>query len=105
MTQYEVVKSPGIQFPVGHVFESDALHPSMAQFVKLLRGKKVRLQESDEDDNGPGPEDLIGEDYVDDPDKAFDLATAEQKKRDKPKPAPTTKPERVKPVDGPGENS
>lgn len=110
MPQYEVVTSPGVQFPVGLVFESDALHPVMQQHVKLLRGKKVAAKEPEKQGGpGPDPEDLIGEGYIDDPDEAFDLAVAEAAARDKrvdnpaPKPKPAPKP--AKPAKGPGANS
>ncbi len=36
MPKYEVVKSAGFDFPVGKVFESDNLHKSMFQHVKLI---------------------------------------------------------------------
>lgn len=108
MPQYEVVTSPGHQFPVGHVFETDALHPVMQQHVKLMRGKKVSVKvESDE--TKPDPSDLVGELYVDDVEAAFDLAAAEYAEREKPKETvkpvvkPVVKPK--KPNDGPGENS
>lgn len=106
MPQYEVVTSPGTQFPVGYVFESDALHPVMQQHVKLLRGKKVAVKAPETPSGGPEPEDLIGVDYVDDPDEAFDLAATEQAERVKPVVKPVkTPPKVVKTAAGPGENS
>lgn len=109
MAQYEVVKSPGHQFPVGMIFETDALHPIMQQHVRQLRGKKqaATLHEN----LGPAPEDLIGDEYVDDADEAFDLAEAERLEREakaakavKVPAKPEVKKTPVKRA-GPGENS
>lgn len=108
MPQYEVVTSPGHQFPVGLIFESEALHPVMQQHVKLLRGKKVAVSTgAPEKSEGPAPEDLIGEGYIDDGDEAFDLAAAEYAERAKPKETvkPVVKPKPAKPANGPGANS
>ena len=110
MPQYEVVTSPGVQFPVGLVFESDALHPVMQQHVKLLRGKKSPVSPPGKtvaEVVKPDPEDLVGEDYVDDPDEAFDLAVAEAAARDKPvdNPPPKAAPKPAKTAKGPGANS
>lgn len=110
MAQYEIVKSPGFQFPVGHVFETDALHPSMVQFVKLMRGKKTAVAKVENENEGPDYEDLIGADYEHDVDIAFDLAASEYASREKPAETKTVKtPAKpkpaVKPNDGPGENS
>lgn len=108
MAQYEVVNSPGFQFPVGHVFETDALHPVMRQHVRLLRGKKepVGKPEKTETLTGPG--------YVDDEDMAYDMALEQDDKFSAPKPDPVkqvvknqpAKAAKEKPAaDGPGENS
>lgn len=37
MPTYEVVKSPGLQYPVGHRFESDNLHAIMRQHVVQVK--------------------------------------------------------------------
>lgn len=34
--KYEVTKSPGVQFPVGMIIETDNLHHSMLQHVRPL---------------------------------------------------------------------
>lgn len=41
MPKYEVVKSPGLQYPVGYEFETDNLHPSMEQHVRMIGRKSV----------------------------------------------------------------
>lgn len=90
MPKYEVVKSPGFQFPVGMIFETDSLHPSMRQHVKLAGGKKpvaevfdTRIQDADE---------AHAEALKDNP------APVKPKTEKPPKAAP-------KPSDGPGENT
>lgn len=40
MPKYEVVTSPGIDYPVGKVFETDKLHKVMFQHVKQVDGKR-----------------------------------------------------------------
>jgi hypothetical protein len=113
MPQYEVVKSPGHQYPVGFVFETDALHPVMQQHVKLLRGKKVAAEGAPDTGENEVDED-VGSDFVEDPGEAFDLAAAEYALRaaEAVKPvvkapaAKAAKVPRAKPAtNGPGENS
>lgn len=36
MPVYEITLSPGIQFPVGHRFETDSLHAAMKSHVRLV---------------------------------------------------------------------
>lgn len=43
---YEVTHSPNFDFPVGHQFESDNLHPSMHQHVRPVGVVKTRKEES-----------------------------------------------------------
>jgi hypothetical protein len=40
MPTYEIVKSPGLQFPVGHRFDSDDLHVIMRQHVIQVKDGK-----------------------------------------------------------------
>lgn len=90
MPKYEVIKSPGVQFPVGMTFETDSLHPSMRQHVKPVGVKKpvvevidTRIQDADE---------AYAEALKDNP------TPAKPKVEKPPKAAP-------KPSEGPGENS
>lgn len=111
MAIYEVVTSPGYQFPVGFTFETDALHPSMRQHVKLARGVAVAA----ENDGGDEVKPLVGPLYVEDEGEAFDLAALEYAERVKPvdeAAKPAAKPAVAKaakvakgPATGPGENS
>ena len=41
MPKYEVVTSPGVDYPVGKVFETDNLHRVMFQHVKRVDGKRA----------------------------------------------------------------
>lgn len=93
MPEYEVVRSPGLQFPVGHTFKTDELHPSMRQHVKELKAKGKREPEVVEvkDDNG----------HSEPPAKVVDPKAAKATKATKVEPPAKV----VDPADGPGENS
>lgn len=41
MPKYEVVTSPGVDYPVGKVFETDKLHKVMFQHVKPVDSKRA----------------------------------------------------------------
>lgn len=41
MPKYEVVTSPGVDYPVGKIFETDKLHKVMFQHVKPVDGKRA----------------------------------------------------------------
>lgn len=41
MPKYEVVTSPGVDYPVGKVFETDKLHKVMFQHVRLIDSKRA----------------------------------------------------------------
>lgn len=41
MPMYEVVTSPGVDYPVGKRFKTDKLHKVMFQHVKLVDGKRA----------------------------------------------------------------
>lgn len=52
MPKYEVTTSPGHQFPVGFEFETDNLHPSMVQHVRMI-GRKTAEPEPEKEPEPP----------------------------------------------------
>lgn len=46
--RYEVVTSPGMQYPVGAVIETENLHPSMIQHVRAMDKPKRAPVEADD---------------------------------------------------------
>lgn len=56
MPKYEVVKSPGLQYPVGYEFETDNLHPSMLQHVRMIGRKPVEPVEPEPETEVEEPE-------------------------------------------------
>lgn len=46
MPRYEIITSPGFQYPVGAVIETDNLHPSMVQHVRPMdRAPRAEFEE------------------------------------------------------------
>lgn len=110
MPKYEVVTSPGVDYPVGKVFETNNLHKVMFQHVKLVDGKRAaaKVEPPTLDADFTLAEGLDGSTY----EEALSLnglhgKTAEPPPgEDKETPAPAKTVTKTKPKqDGPGANT